>query len=65
MWGVNLTCDEPKKTELNTRICNLESDLLAGEGGWVTNRLRVDPWDKVKRMGQNMAVSPIIYTQQI
>ena len=29
----------PRQTELN--IGNLEPDLLAGEGGWVANHLRV------------------------
>ena len=31
----------PRQTELNTWIGNLEPDLLAGEGGWVANLLRV------------------------
>ena len=56
---------QAQEDRIKYTIGNLEPDLLAGEGGWVANCLRVDPRDKVKRMGQNMPVSPIIYTQQI
>ena len=35
------TGESPRQAELITCIGNLETDLLAGEGGWVTNRLCV------------------------